>query len=585
MQVHKFLWTLSAEPSDDVPQNLPSPELWSNLRGTAPVKAQSDRVETYIKAVVSYLVEALLKPGSAIRLLPDNFVPAEPNYYYVMMTIWYAVKHCGRIQWTWKDTMSSWAKERGLLCDSDRLPPDNWNFEVSAKDKVAFLMWYHYGSMLRLVELGSIPSIWVPDLDQAAKKVERLGRAAKLALCTQITSQRPYIPDDELVDRLAFIAQRSELDLERASNSDLSTVEIAMMRLERRDYTRSLNPGCLPRELYGPTSGPWEIHALCHNGNLMVATHKYRMLDKKTQPKDSDAEAKTFGKLQEYKHNLCWFLTSEATLLPCWERTHMTARRGWLRAEATSIIASTLLELYLPESKLDQRHEHSSRRLSLSHTRSNSFYHGTDESKALDDQTQDSTKPGQAERRRDALERGELPLPPPIEWTKFCPPRKYHPRPFFNSLEDTPSMYTAENLRSMIIPPALKRHLRSSLHCTPGLEPGESSEEIMAQDFDKKSVGAAKGLSSVYVVDFKVRDTLLVDENGAYSTRKDTYEAKDKRRRRAIRRAATHFAPLMAGPYIPKHRLDIPEDNTLDMEITSDDAKKLTRVLCDSVSG
>ncbi len=44
------------------------------------------------------------------------------------------------------------------------------------------------------------------------------------------------------------------------------------------------------------------------------------------------------------------FLNSEATLVSCWERSHLKMRTGWLRSEATAVLGSTLLDIhnYIP---------------------------------------------------------------------------------------------------------------------------------------------------------------------------------------------------------------------------------------------
>lgn len=49
-----------------------------------------------------------------------------------------------------------------------------------------------------------------------------------------------------------------------------------------------------------------------------------------------------------------WFRNAEGTLIPCWERAHAEARKGWLRSEATAVLASTLL--LMNEKDMKDRH-------------------------------------------------------------------------------------------------------------------------------------------------------------------------------------------------------------------------------------
>jgi hypothetical protein len=51
----------------------------------------------------------------------------------------------------------------------------------------------------------------------------------------------------------------------------------------------------------------------------------------------------TKEEIESYKWKIYCFLNAEGTLVPCWERAHAKARKGWLRSEATAVLASTLL--------------------------------------------------------------------------------------------------------------------------------------------------------------------------------------------------------------------------------------------------
>jgi hypothetical protein len=45
---------------------------------------------------------------------------------------------------------------------------------------------------------------------------------------------------------------------------------------------------------------------------------------------------------------------------------------------------------------------------------------------------------------------GEAGRLPPIKWTTFSPPRRYHPESFFDSLDDTPDLYSRFNYSSLL---------------------------------------------------------------------------------------------------------------------------------------
>jgi hypothetical protein len=45
---------------------------------------------------------------------------------------------------------------------------------------------------------------------------------------------------------------------------------------------------------------------------------------------------------------------------------------------------------------------------------------------------------------------------PPIQWTAFSPPRRYHPHSFFDSLEDTPELYRPPKINEAPLPVSLR---------------------------------------------------------------------------------------------------------------------------------
>jgi hypothetical protein len=167
-------------------------------------------------------------------------------------------------------------------------------------------------------------------------KVERLGNAAKMVSSGKLSSRQPYVADDEIFDRLSFLSD--ELGLEILEPEDVGTVaSLSMKRVKQRDYTRTLNPGWIPRDEDGSTSGPWEIHALCHHSRLVVLTKEEK------SKQDWRTREHTHSEAAGFRKSICTFFNAEGTLIPCWERAHAKYRRGWLRSEATSVVATTFI--------------------------------------------------------------------------------------------------------------------------------------------------------------------------------------------------------------------------------------------------
>jgi hypothetical protein len=238
--------------------------------------------------------------------MPDNFVPGEANYYYVMITLWYVVKNHSYEEWKKGICDPLWKKAKAKLCDGKRLPPDDCNFGTDVRDKVPLLMWYYYGSVLKLCDGKVLPVKW---REAGLKlKVSRLGKVAKVSSAAKLLSGESYVPNDEIVDRLAFLA--SELDLARLDGSLGTVTSLIKRRVKQRDYTRYINPGCLSPGEEGSTSGPWEVHALCHHSRLTVFILENTDID------DGRMVVENAEVFKGYKKKLCEFLNSEATIVP-----------------------------------------------------------------------------------------------------------------------------------------------------------------------------------------------------------------------------------------------------------------------------
>jgi hypothetical protein len=374
-------------------------------------KCQLKRIREATEKIIRYLVSALLEPDLETTMAPDTHITGESNYFYVMATIWFVIKDFPDWNWDWIHSISTLTVEDYRFFERNYLPAENWTFGRADRDKVPILRWYHYGSLLKLCDQAFFPLTWLEG--DLRRKVFRLEKAAKLAAAEKLSSGKPYIADDEITDRLSFLSD--ELELEYTKPGAISTVvRLTMKRVRQRDYTRELNSGWHPFHEVGSTSGPWEIHALCHHSRLVVLT-----LEEKVS-KEQRITEHAKDEIESCKQIVCCFLNAEGTLVPCWERAHIKARKGWLRSEASAVFATTLL--------------------------------GADR-KRIGPPTH-----GPKKDQLDILEKstGEVGLAPPIPWKSFCAPRRYHPNSFTNSLEDTPELYEAPRIKDIFIPISLR---------------------------------------------------------------------------------------------------------------------------------
>ncbi|RYP68934.1 hypothetical protein DL770_008350 [Monosporascus sp. CRB-9-2] len=537
------------------------------------VEGQLKRIEDKIKSVVLFLVNSLLVPETTTPLMPDNSIMGDPTYYYVMTTIWYAVRNCPDFIWGWEDYVQIFVKKDSSLHDPGRLPPDNWNFGKDTKDQLPLLKWYHQGSILRLCQTGMLPAAWQGrDLEQ---NVYRLGKTAKVASAAKSSSQEPYAADDEIVDRLAFLAD--ELGL---GNSHREVGAVAMRRIRQRKFTRCINSGWLPAGEEGDTSGPWEIHALCHHSRLKILSLEGLESDK------WGAKERREEEVESYKQKLCKFLNSEATLVPCWERTHSKASQGLLHAEATSVLASTLLDIFERDvaQTFERRYKDVVAASPQKRKSSLPIRHSGD---CGMEQREVAHKMMHMEhlvnQHLEILVRltGGAGLSPPIAWAAFRPPRKYHPENFINSLDDTPYLYGLPYISKVLIPAALSEYLP------------------IEKRFTRDHIRKALHTGWVCVSDI-VADDAKKDGEGFAGSTKHTYplagcNAKDgevevKETRNDTEQATTH---AVTSPLKASHTITITEHNEKDGEVTetqkrapndADQAtERLTEMLVDSL--
>jgi hypothetical protein len=422
--------------------------------------AQLGRIQRNIEGVLRYLVKTLLSSDSNTPLMPDRKPSGHLSYFYVMTTIWYVKrnfpsKYYPKWNWDWEVSLAKLKKDCPIF-DQGRLPSDNWTFEASEREQVPLLRWYHYGSILALQQQGV--GSWKDSGLQ--EKVLLLENAAKLSAAAKLSSRQPYCEDDEIIDRLSLLSD--ELGLQPRKPGQIGHIAaITIQRVKRRDNTRYLNPGWLPIGHKGATSGPWELHALCHHSRLMSLSIE----EKGTQDWRAKEHIKEETKL--YKHRIYSFRNAEGTLISCWERAHVKAREAWLRSEATAVLASTLLNInrkYLKNELRDNYAEHLSEDIPQTDHNPKA---NAERTQALIKQTNLNQVNLLLEmkymetRMKDQLyifERfiDEPGRTPPINWMAFSLPRRYHPESFVDSLEDTPEKYLFPVLNSASIPTSLK---------------------------------------------------------------------------------------------------------------------------------
>ena len=324
--------------------------------------------------------------------------------------------------------------------------------------RTAMLEWLHHESILSLQQdclSGTvIPSAW--HTDSNLKTAENSRRAAKTELVRRIASAEPYRPDDEVADRLAFLAQEMWPELDEAEQ----IANRITRRIQEREMTRAIDLCHFDPGHERSDEGPWEVHALCHHSRFAVAIQK--MCDAR-----HGARKETEEQVEHYRKKFYPFLTSEASLTPCWERNNSSARRGFLRSEATAVLGSTLIDMCRTDMEFFREQRHPGppstvgRRPSFTVVgpgsdvgRSASIggdgpFPGLDKSDTYAARAYLREKGEKVDtndlllRQLETLEQiaRKKGLERQIDYLQFRPPQRYHPEEFFNSLDDTPELY------------------------------------------------------------------------------------------------------------------------------------------------
>ncbi|KAH7378145.1 hypothetical protein BKA64DRAFT_250577 [Cadophora sp. MPI-SDFR-AT-0126] len=508
---------------------------------------QMQIIRNRIELVVEYLFQTLLQPNADTPLLPDNMLAFEPNYYYAMMTLCYVSKKTRSFKFAWPSTkdMDGWDKRNSILYTC--VPGDNANFNPAFKDRVMLLKWYHYGSIRELCKDKLIPPSWMEGV--AGNTVYRLKRDAVRAAKAKLSSRIPYVAEDEILDRLAFLAW--PLGLEDRVDSDYCPATLASITAKRileRDFTREVNPGSSKSIHSVLTCGPWEIHALCHHSRLMVANYLYKK-------KDGRSRDDKMQEVESYRERLCDFITAESSVVPCWERTDLATRRGWLRSEATSVLGATLLEICQKDFELLQEE----RRLREEKTTKTA---------GENDGAEESSKANKDTQLR------EEERPPGLDWMKYRPPSRYHPEDFFNSLDDTPELYRYTRLHKMEIPVNLRAHLSGT-----GLRDiGDivvTLKELIGSDFSKQTVLEAISLVSISMIDLTAQKSEQLDS----VSRKAHHQYRVRTAGMIRLQASENWGKTLQGPVLPGKVLHEP----LGDEERKREYDRVTRRLSDSL--
>lgn len=483
------------------------------------------RIRRVVGETMAYMVKTLLKKSLPRPILLPDAAAGDLTYYYVMITICYVVRNYPKARWCWqdcvgqdatpiKDACADWGfgDLKGLL-PSRRTSPGLHRSHAVTRVRTAMLEWLHHESILSLQQdclSGSvIPSAW--HTGSNLKKAENSRYAAKTELVRRIASAQPYRPDDEVADRLAFLAQEMWPELDEAEQ----IANRITRRIEEREVTRTIDLCHFDPGHERSDEGPWEVHALCHHSRFAVAIQKMCIAR-------HGARKETEEQVEHYRKKFYPFLTSEASLTPCWERNNSSARRGFLRSEATAVLGSTLIDMCQADMEFfrEQRHpgppSTAGRRPSITVVGTGSDV-GRSASIGGDGPFPGLGKSDTYAARAYLREKGEKVdtndlllrqletleqiakkkgLERQIDYLQFRPPQRYHPEEFFNSLDDTPELYEDAALeeRELKMPIVVRDMLSERIRDSDRRIRASDVEEAVAR---KPSAGPSDGIEEL----------------------------------------------------------------------------------------
>ena len=380
------------------------------------------RIRYVVGEIMAYIMRALVRPTHHPTVLSPEFRLGDPGHFYAMITLFYVVQHYPQAQWRWdlelKDASIGTLGSLGWRLPGRQENVMAYGRHSTTRVKFSLLEWLHHESVLGLQKKFQSPELTPDQWRVSEQKIKELRNFTKTELVRRIASAEPYRSDDEIADRLVFLAE------ELLGPNHETAKQLAgrvIKRVAEREFTHEIDLCRSSRVKEGTDDGPWELHALCHHSRLVVASRK---LSSASEAEREEAEME----VEHYRKKFHPFLTSEASLTPCWERNNLSARRGFLRSEATSVLASTLIDVFL-------QHHHPS-----------IMINGTGTSNV-------QQPPGKLATASD--------LEQYVNYLSFRPPVKYHPVEFFNSLDDTPEMYSNDCIdkREIYFPAGIRKAL------------------------------------------------------------------------------------------------------------------------------
>jgi hypothetical protein len=388
-----------------------------SINGGEIARLHSTLIREDMERILSFVCRFLEPSENGESPLLSSQCSNQSSHYYVMITIWYLVKNGMSLP---SKSINTLAKQNSRL--AEMVPDDNYHFSQEESAKTALLKWYHYGSIAKLVESDLLHPSWCAECPDAATgsqllhdKVRRLRRAAKMTLAATISSKRSYSPRDEIVDRLAFA--ESELGLD---HSEAQISFLAAKRIRERVFTKSINPGYLRCGQKGDISAPWETYSLCHHSRLVLMNRD------RDSPDEEGTCLPDTEEMEVYKAKLSLFLTTDASLSPCWDRKSMASGKAWLHSEPTAVLATTLLDIYVMDMERSCRKQ---------------------------------VKRNENSKASPYTQQPDLDSVPPIDWQIFRPPRRYHPPEVTQSLEDTPHKYQGPMMELIRVPNNVRSYL------------------------------------------------------------------------------------------------------------------------------
>jgi hypothetical protein len=327
----------------------------------------------------------------------------------------------------------------------------------------------------------------------------------------------PYSPQDEECDRLAFLAL--ELGIVTLGEPG-DCLLLAIKRLNSHFRDEYLNPGILPfKGEYSfpiPTSPPWELHALCHHSRLLLREISMSMDDKE---------------IEVHRKHCFTFLTSEASIIPTWDRLGAKALRTWYSSEATCVIASTLLDIAM--TKEDQeRLERSRSGAQNPEDKATGDSHDPPNTAALDHQNNSARADTYPEPFARIPRRGTnaspgifdhpavgstvgddsileiLKSPEVVEnfwqgrkgaaalhWKGYKPSATYHPESFYSSLDDSPELFRQTHTMKTQLQKRIRNYLTNN-----------EGHPLQAPGFHTDTIGSdvpIESMKHISVIDLK----------------------------------------------------------------------------------